>query len=103
LNLHRSKISKSCSGKWAAQGDELSPQRLEDYGRGHHKALAAGWTENSPEYFKAVEGYVDSLGDGRQPVLTERTAAELCGVSAEEYAQGAARLRSLKQRGFYQD
>jgi hypothetical protein len=87
----------------AALGDELTPARMDDYARAHTRAIAAGLTPDTPQYFKAIEMAVDTQGDGRQPPLTERTAAELCGVSPEEYAQGAARLRSLKQRGFYQD
>jgi len=87
----------------SAGGDELSPQRLEDYGRGHHKALAAGWAENSPEYFRAVEGYVDSLGDGRSRPLDEREAAKLCGLTDQEYSANADRLAALKRDGHYQD
>jgi len=86
-----------------ALGDELSPARMQDYARGHDRALAAGWQVDSPQYFAAVAGHVDNLGDGRQAPLNEKTAAELCGISPEEYAANASRLRSLKQRGFYQD
>jgi hypothetical protein len=86
-----------------AQGDELTPSRWRDFEIGAAKALQARWERGSPQYLKAIEGYVDSLGDGRQPPLNERTAAEMCGVDPETYAAGANRLRQLKARGFYQD
>ena len=86
-----------------AMGDELSPQRMQEYAAGHVRAIAAGWRENTPEYFRAIEGHVDNLGDGRQAPLNERSAAQLCGVSEQEYAQNAQKLRQLKARGFYQE
>ena len=87
----------------AALGDELTPARMKDYAAAHVRAVSAGLEENSPAYFRAIEGHVDSLGDGRQPPLNERTAAELCGVDDETYAANAAKLRQLKARGFYQE
>jgi hypothetical protein len=86
-----------------AQGDELTPARWRDYETGAARALQAGWQRGSPQYLSAIGGYLDSLGDGRQPPLDERTAARLCGIDDETYAAGAAHVRALKARGFYQD
>jgi hypothetical protein len=65
----------------AAGGDELDARRMQDYARGHDKAVAAGLQVDSREYFSAVENYVDHLGDGRQPPLNEREVASMCGIS----------------------
>jgi hypothetical protein len=86
-----------------AMGDDLSPQRMKDYDAAHHRALAAGWAVDSPQYFAAVAGHVDHAGDGREAPLNERSAAELCGIDEQTYAQNAQKLRMLKQRGHYQD
>jgi hypothetical protein len=84
-----------------AGGDELTPRRMQDYSRAHEKAVAAGFQPDSPGYFSSIEGYVDHLGDGRQPPLSEREAARLCGVSEEVYAANAAKLRHMKATGEY--
>ena len=87
-----------------AMGDDVdSPARMRDYEIGAAKALQAGWERGSPQYIKAIEMYVDNLGDGRQAPLNEHTAAELCGISPAEYAQNAEKLRWLKAKGYYQD
>ena len=86
-----------------ALGDELTPQRMADYARGHVRAVAAGLEEDSPAYFKAIEMHVDNLGDGRQKPLDEREAARLCDIDDATYAANADKLRWLKQRGFYQE
>ena len=87
----------------AAGGDTLDPQRMQDYARGHDKALAAGLRVDSPEYFSAVANFCDHLGDGRQPPLSESEAARLCGLTDAEYAQQAARLRQMKRNGSYRN
>jgi hypothetical protein len=84
-----------------AGGDLLDPQRMQDYARGHDKAVAAGLRVDSREYFSAIEHYCDHLGDGRQPPLNEREAAKLCGISDEEYSRQAARLQAMKRSGEY--
>ena len=43
------------------------------------------------------------MGDGRQPLLNERSAAQICGVSDEVYAANAAKLRNMRLRGEYGD
>jgi hypothetical protein len=87
-----------------ALGDELSaPGRMDDYARAHVRAVSAGLTPDSPQYFKAIEMAVDTQGDGRQPVLNEAEAAKLCGLTPEEYAQGAAIVAQRRRQGFYQD
>jgi hypothetical protein len=87
----------------AAMGDDLSPQRMQDYARAHVRAVAAGWEPDTPQYFAAIEGCVDSQGDGRQSQLNERSAAEISGITDAEYAANAQKLRQLKARGYYQD
>jgi hypothetical protein len=82
-----------------ALGDELSPQRMKDYALAHTRAMNAGLEVDSPQYFAAVERSVDGMGDGRQAVLDERSAAKLCGVSDEVYAANAQKLRAMKARG----
>jgi hypothetical protein len=87
----------------AALGDDWrAPNRRQDYVQAHIRAVGAGWPIDSVGYFNAVSGHLDQGGDGRQPVLDEQQAAKLCGVTPEEYAQGAAHVRALKARGFYQ-
>ena len=83
----------------AALGDDLTPSRMRDYALAHTRAMNAGLQVNSPEYFSAVSKSVETMGDGRQPVLDERSAARLCGVSDEVYAANAARLRALRASG----
>lgn len=87
----------------AAGGDELTAERMNQYAQGHQRAVSAGLKPDSPEYFKAVEFYVDHQGDGRIPPLDEREAARISGISEQEYAAGAAKLRALKAAGHYQD
>jgi hypothetical protein len=87
----------------AAGGDQLDGKRMADYARAHDKALAAGLQQDTPEYFTAVESYVDHLGDGRQPPLNEREVAKMCGIDEETYAQGAEKLRALKASGLYKE
>jgi len=69
-----------------AGGDEITPARWQEYLRGHHRAIAAGFEPDTTEYFHAVAGHVDSAGDGRQPPLDEQTAAKISGISPEEYS-----------------
>jgi hypothetical protein len=83
----------------AALGDELTPSRMRDYSLAHTRAVNAGLQPDTPQYFAAVERSVDTMGDGRQPVLDERSAAKMCGVSDEVYAANAARLRSMRATG----
>jgi hypothetical protein len=84
-------------------GDDMSPAREQDYYTAHARAVNAGWQIDSPQYFAAVAGHLDSMGDGRQRPLDEREAAKLCGLTPEEYAQGAAQVRALRRAGYYQD
>ncbi len=85
-----------------AMGDDWeAPNRRQDYVQAHVRAVGAGWAIDSPGYFSAVAGHLDHGGDGRQPVLNERSAADLCGISEQEYAQNAQKLRQLKARGYY--
>ena len=76
--------------------------RMEEFVRGAMRAQAAGLQRGSAQYCSAISGHINSLGDGRQPVLDEREAARLCGVDEQTYADGANRLRQMKARGFYQ-
>jgi hypothetical protein len=97
---------KNFLSRRAALGDELSPARMQDYARAHVRAVAAGWTPDTPEYFSAIEKCVDGQGDGREPVLDERGAARICeskygSVSDQEYAQNAQKLAWLRQRGLH--
>lgn len=85
-----------------AGGDQLDARRMQDYARGHDKALAAGLAPDTREYFSAVEQYVDHLGDGRQPPLNEREAAKMCGVDEQTYAINAEKLRAMRARGEYE-
>jgi hypothetical protein len=88
----------------ARMGDDWSsPSRRADYTQAHIRAISAGWEIDSPQYFRAVTGHIESCGDGRSPVLNEHSAAELCGISDQEYAANAARLRQLKRSGHYQE
>lgn len=83
----------------AALGDDLTPSRMKDYSLAHTRAVNAGLEVDSPQYFAAVERSVDTMGDGRQPLLNEREAARICGVSDEVYAQNAYALQMAKLRG----
>ena len=85
----------------ASLGDDLTPSRMKDYSLAHVRAVNAGLTPDTPQYFAAVERSVDTMGDGRQPVLNEREAAKMCGVSDQEYAAQAQKLRTMKARGEY--
>ena len=85
----------------AALGDDLTPERMRDYALAHTRATNAGLEVDLSQYFAAVERSVDTMGDGRQPVLDEREAARVCGVSDELYAAQAARLRAMKRNGSY--
>jgi hypothetical protein len=89
--------------KRVAGGETLSPARWQDYLRGHQQAVAAGWQPDTPQYFAAVSGYVDHLGDGRQPPLDEREVCKMLGLSEDEYAAQAQKLRALKAQGHYGD
>ena len=95
--------SRNFLSRRVAGGEELTPQRWQDYIRAHQRAVTAGWTPDTPEYFSAVAGHVDSQGDGRLPPLDEREAARISGVSEQEYAQNAQKLRALKARGMYSE
>ena len=88
----------------ARLGDDLrAPNRSQDVMAAHIGAVRAGWPIDSPGYFAAVAGHLDHAGDGRQPVLDQRSAAQISGISDAEYAAGAARLAALKCNGHYQD
>ena len=87
----------------AALGDDITPSRMKDYALAHTRAVNAGLEPDTPQYFAAVERSVDSMGDGRQPLLDERSAAQICGVSDEVYAANAAKLRNMRLRGEYGD
>ena len=87
----------------AALGDDLTPARMRDYAVAHTRATNAGLEPDTPAYFSAIEKAVDSMGDGRQPLLDERSAAQICGVSDEIYAANAAKLRNMRLRGEYGD
>ena len=76
-------------------------RHLQTLAAGHMKAIAAGWPENSPGYFAAIDGFRNSQGDGKQEMLTERSAAQFA-ASTSNYAQNAQKLRWLKQHGYYQ-
>jgi hypothetical protein len=93
-NAQRNFLSRRQAG-----GDTLDARRMQDYARGHDKALAAGLMPDSREYFSAVEQYVDRLGDGRQPPLNEREAAKLCGVDEQTYAINAQKYQAMNARG----
>jgi hypothetical protein len=84
-------------------GDEITPERMQVYARGHERAIAAGLQPDTDAYFRSIEFFVDHQGDGRIPPLNEREAAKISGVSDEEYAAGAAKSAALKRGGFYQD
>jgi hypothetical protein len=83
----------------AALGDDLTPARKRDYELALTRATNAGLTPDTPQYFAAIEKSVDTMGDGRQPLLDERSAAKICGVSDEVYAANAAKMRAMKSRG----
>jgi len=85
----------------AALGDDLTPARMKDYALAHTRAVNAGLEPDTPQYFAAIERSVDTMGDGRQPLLDERSAAQVCGVDDETYAFHAARLRNMRARGEY--
>ena len=87
----------------AALGDEITPSRMKDYALAHTRAVNAGLEPDTPQYFAAVERSVDTMGDGRQELLNERSAAQICGVSDEVYAANAAKLRNMRLRGEYGD
>ncbi len=59
----------------AAGGDQITPERLQDYAHAHQRAIGAGLRQDTPEYFAAISRAVDTQGDGRQPPLDEREAA----------------------------
>ena len=100
-NGQLSNAQKNFLSRRAALGDDLSPSRMKDYALAHTRAVNAGLQPDTPQYFSAVERSVDTMGDGRQPVLNEREAAKMCGVSDQEYAAQAQKLRTMKARGEY--
>jgi hypothetical protein len=85
----------------AALGDDLTPQRMRDYALAHTRATNAGLEPDTPAYFAAIERSVDTMGDGRQEQLNERSAAQICGISEEEYAAQARKLAAMRARGEY--
>lgn len=87
----------------AAGGDQLDGQRWNDYLRGHQRAISAGLQPDTPQYFDAISHFVDHLGDGRIPPLTESEAAAITGCDPQTYAANAARLKALKRAGHYQE
>jgi hypothetical protein len=97
-NSQRNFLSRRQAG-----GDQLDAKRMQDYARGHSRAVEAGFQPDSPGYFSAVAGYVDHLGDGRIPPLTEQEVAKMCGIDERTYAANAERLRALKRAGHYQE
>lgn len=86
----------------ASLGDDLTPSRMKDYALAHTRAVNAGLDVDSPQYFAAVERSVDSMGDGRQPVLTPQEAARIAGVDEQTHTANAARLPALKRAGLYE-
>jgi hypothetical protein len=98
-----SAASRNFLSRRQAGGDELTPQRMQQYVLGHQRAVQGGLKPDSPEYFRAVEWYVDHQGDARQPPLSEREVAKMCGISDHEYAQNAARLQAMKRAGMYRE
>jgi hypothetical protein len=102
-NGQLSNAQRNFLSRRAAGGDQITPQRMADYARGHERALAAGLQPDTPQYFAAVAGHVDHLGDGRIPPLDEREVAKMCGISEREYSQGAAKLAALKRAGNYRE
>jgi hypothetical protein len=87
----------------AAGGDDLTAERMRDYALAHTRCVNAGLEVDSPQYFAAIERYADSMGDGRQPPLDERSAARIAGITDQEYAQQAQKFAQLKRAGHYQD
>jgi hypothetical protein len=89
----------------SALGDDVqtNPQRARDYHLAHTRAVNAGLTVDSPQYFAALERSLDSMGDGRDPsgLLNERQAARICGVDEATYSANAAKLRAMRARGEY--
>jgi len=97
-NAQRNFLSRRAGG-----GDELSPARMRDYALAHTRAVNAGLQVDSPQYFAAIAHYADTMGDGRQPPLTEREAAKISGIDERTYAANLQRLRALKAAGQYSD
>jgi hypothetical protein len=97
-NAQRNFLSRRQAG-----GDQLDAKRMADYARGHERAVAAGFQPDTPQYFAAVAGHVDHLGDGKIPPLTEAEVARMCGIDERTYAANAERLRALKRAGHYQE
>lgn len=83
-------------------GDQITPERMQVYARGHERAIASGLQPDTDAYFRSIEFFVDHQGDGRIAPLDEREAAKIAGISDEEYAANAQRLRALKASGHYQ-
>jgi hypothetical protein len=64
-------------------GDQLTPQRMGDYAKGHERAVAAGFRSqvvriagiglliDATEYFSCVSNYVDHLGGSNEVAITE--------------------------------
>jgi hypothetical protein len=95
-NAQRNFLSRRQAG-----GDQLDAKRMADYARGHDRAVAAGFQPDTAQYFAAVAGHVDHLGDGRQPPLDEREAARISGISDQEYAANAQKIAALKRAELY--
>jgi hypothetical protein len=98
-----SAASRNFLSRRQAGGDQLTPERMQQYILGHQRAVSAGLKPDSPEYFRSVEWFVDHQGDARQPPLSEREVAKMCGISDHEYAQNAARLQAMKRAGMYRE
>jgi len=98
-NGQMSNAQRNFLSRRSALGDDLTADRMKDYALAHTRAMNAGIEVDSPQYFAAIERSVDSMGDGRQPLLNEREAARICGVSDETYAANAAKMWGMKRRG----
>lgn len=97
-----SEASRRFIEKRVAAGEQITPERWQEYLKGHHAAVGAGFEPDSDAYFRCVEGHLSSVGLG-QPPLDEREAARISGLSEAEYSEQARKFRALKARGYYSD
>jgi len=85
-NTQRNFLSRRVAG-----GDELSPQRMEDYALAHTRAVNAGLEVDSPQHFAAVAHHADTMGDGRQ-----RPSGACWGNSWQHFLNPAVDISSNK-------
>ena len=83
-------------------GEQINDQTWQEYLRGHHAAVGAGFTPDSDSYFRCVEGHLTAAGLGKPP-LDATEAAKISGLSPNEYNQQARKFAQLKARGYFQD